>query len=121
MADEEKPKIRWQTVALAVFWVFVLVVIAWGSGFVRETFEGCHSSVMAPWLTRVFLRVRPTAWTVVGVLGAGAIVVKSGLIPRERARLIDRIALGLLILLVITAVLALVVPFDAMREQVLSR
>ena len=106
----DRPKIRWQTYALAVVWAVVFIVIAWGSGAFRGIFQGIvhEGYVSLPRLTTIFLRVPAEIWALLGILGAGAIVAKSALMPPKRARLVDRIALGLLVLVATTAVLVAV-------------
>lgn len=120
LTGEDKPKICWQTYALAVAWAVVFAAIAWArSAFISAVARMIHGAafVALPALTRLVLLIPGGAWVLLGMLGAGAIVAKSALMPPKRARLVDRIALGLLILIAMTAVLALAVPLVTLRHS----
>ena len=82
---EEKPKVRWWTIALAVSWVVVFIAIASIAPVIREMFEELGSIDDIPILktTRAVVRVPPVAYTLTGLLVAAALVWKSRTLSRR--------------------------------------
>ena len=118
--DEEERKIRWWTVALAMFWLVSLT----GMVHVTRSFDLLFAEMGTeelplPLLTRLVVGIPACLWILLGLLGAAGIVLKSKLVSPKRAGLIDRVALWSLGALIAAIVFALFIPITGrLMEQI---
>lgn len=116
--DEEERKIRWWTVALAMFWLVSLT----GMVHVTRSFdlllaEMGTEKLPLPLLTRLVVGIPAFLWILLGLLGAAGIVLKSKLVSPKRAGLIDRVALWSLGALIAAIVFALFMPITGVLME----
>lgn len=106
--DEERPKIRWWTVVLAVFWAVSLAL----SGLTARRFDAMFGKLDTPLPSATRMIVGMPTLSRIGLtfVSAGALILKSRLLPRRKSDLIDRIALVVLFLAVMGVATALMRP-----------
>ncbi len=106
--NEERPKIRWQTVVLAVFWATSLTL----TGLAARSFDAMFGEldIPLPFVTRMVVGMPTPLWIGLTFVLAGALILKSRLFPKRTADLIDRIALVVLFLAVMGVSIALMRP-----------
>ena len=118
--DEEKPKIRWQAVALAVVWATLLIFAAWVVPSFRQMYDEMAygtAGVPLPLATRAVVGVPTALWIVLAPIVAGALVLKSKLVSRKKAGLIDRVALWSLGALIAAIAFALFMPITGVLME----
>ena len=94
---KEKPKIRWQTYAVAACWAVFGIVTAWVVPPFREMFDemwdfSTGASVPLPFSARVVVGIPAAGWIALGVLVAAALIWKSKLVSQRTADVIDLVA-----------------------------
>ena len=106
---EEKPKIRWQTYAVAACWAVFLIAMA----RVVPPFRALYAEMdrALPVETRVVVGMPVVGWIALGVLAAAALVWKSKLVSKRAAELIDLVAVVAWFLAGMGVVIALFLPF----------
>ena len=111
--DEERPKIRWQTVVLAVFWAIVLVAMARVVPTFADMYEEMGFGGEAfplPSITSVVVGIPAAGWIVLALAGAAAIIGKSYVVSAERVDFVDRISFVGLLLIMAGIVISLFMP-----------
>lgn len=116
----DKPKIRWWTVVLAVFWAIAPMAMARVVPAFADMYEemGFGSEALPlPSITSVVVGIPTALWVVMAPIVAGALVWKSRLLSRNASDLIDVTALVALLLAGMAVVLALFQPLIVLMES----
>jgi len=105
----DRPKIRWQTYAVAICWAALLV----GTGVLLPHFIGLHHEIEMelPVTTRFVEAIPPPVWILLGLVVALGIVWKSRLLSRKASDLVDVTAAVAWLLAGMAIVIALFEPF----------
>lgn len=110
---EDKPKIRWQTVMLAVIWTIVLVAMARIAPAFADMYEemGFGSEALPlPSITSAIVGIPAAGWVALALAGAAAIIGKSFVVPVRTAGLADTISFVGFFLVMAAIVIALLLP-----------
>ena len=85
----DRPKIRWQTYAVAACWEGLLIGAAIVLPLFRVMVEEMGKGTVLPMPTRAILAIPWVAWIVLCILVPGTLIWKSKVLPRKVAHRVD--------------------------------
>ena len=96
----DRPKIRWQTYAVAACWAAFLIGMAWVVPPFREMFDemwdfSTGASLPLPFSTRAVVGIPSVVWVALGFLIAPGLIWKSKVLSRKAAHRVALAAAGL--------------------------